>query len=119
MTKSLTGGELLATELHGCEVDWFRGVKGWEFREQPGTNFTMKVDLVLLAMGFLHVAHGGVVEHLGLDLDPRGNVAVNDYMTSQPGVFAAGDTVRGASLVVHAINSGREAAAAMDRWLRS
>jgi glutamate synthase (NADPH/NADH) small chain len=118
-TRSLTGGERLATELHGCEVDWFRTAKGWEFKERPGSEFTLKVDLVLLAMGFVHVEHSGLLEHLGLTLDPRGNVATTDYMTDVPGIFAAGDTVRGASLVVHAINSGREAAAAMDRWLRS
>ena len=74
-------------------------------------------DLVLLAMGFVHVVHKGLVEQFGLKLDPRGNVAVNRYMTSQPGVFAAGDTMMGASLVVHAINHGRLAAAAMHEWL--
>jgi glutamate synthase (NADPH/NADH) small chain len=51
-------------------------------------------------------------------LDNRGNVVVDRWMTSQPGVFAAGDTVRGASLVVHAINHGRLMAAAVDEWLR-
>ena len=117
LTKRLHGSERFATELHACEVEWFRGPKGWEFKERPGTEFSMKVDLVLLAMGFLHVAHEGLVDGLGLALDARGNVAVQDYATSEPGVFAAGDTTRGASLVVHAINSGREAAAAVHRWL--
>jgi len=59
------------------------------------------------------------VRELGLELDGRGNVAVHRWMTSQPGVFAAGDTVRGASLVVHAIYHGRQAAAAADEWLNS
>ena len=84
----------------------------------PGTEFTLPAELVLMAMGFLHVVHAGLVEQLGLQLDGRGNVAVDHWMTSQPGVFAAGDTVRGASLVVHAINQGRLMAAAADRWLR-
>ena len=53
-----------------------------------------------------------------MKLDARGNVAVDNWMSSVPGVFAAGDTVRGASLVVHAINQGRIMAAAVDKWLR-
>ncbi|MCP4452753.1 MAG: FAD-dependent oxidoreductase, partial [Planctomycetes bacterium] len=78
----------------------------------------LKADLVLLAMGFVHVIHQGLVENLGLQLDERGNVLVNNYQTSQPWVFAAGDTVMGASLVVRAIRSGQEAATALDQWLR-
>jgi glutamate synthase (NADPH) small chain len=72
---------------------------------------------VLIAMGFVHVAHAGLIEQTGLNLDGRGNVAVDNWMTSAPGIFAADDTVRGASLVVHAIHHGRLAAAAVDRWL--
>ena len=89
-----------ANQLHGVEVEWTRGPKGWEMKEIPGTEFTMPVDLVLLAMGFLHVVHGGLIESLGLKLDQRGDVVVDDYMTSEEGVFAAGDTTLGASLVV-------------------
>jgi len=75
---------------------------------------------LLLALGFTHVRHAGMIEQLGLKLDSRGNVTVGeDFQTSQPGVFAAGDAARGASLVVHAIRAGRDAAAAIDRWLRS
>ena len=68
-------------------------------------------------MGFVHVAHGGLVTDLGVELDGRGNVVVDRWMSSVPGVFAAGDTVKGASLVVHAINQGRLCAAACDKWL--
>ena len=108
------------TELDACEIDWVQGPKGWEMKERPGTDFTLKADLVLLAMGFVHVVPtAGLVESLGVELDPRGNVKVADWMTSKPGVFAAGDTVRGASLVVHAINHGRQAAAAVDKWLKA
>ena len=85
--------------------------------EVPGTEFTMRADLVLLAMGFVHVVHGGLVENLGLKLDQRGNVVVDDYMTSEEGVFAAGDTARGASLVVRAIDAGRQAAHHIDTYL--
>ncbi len=106
-------------ELHGVEVQWTRGPKGWEMKELPGSEFVLPADLVLLAMGFIHVVHPGLVEQLGIALDGRGNVQTSDWMTSQPGVFAAGDTTRGASLVVHAINEGRQAAAAVDRWLKT
>jgi len=79
----------------------------------------LKADLVLLSMGFVHVVHEGLVEGLQLKLDQRGNVEVNNYQTSQPWVFAAGDAVSGASLVVRAIDAGRKAADAVDQYLRA
>jgi glutamate synthase (NADPH/NADH) small chain len=88
------------------------------FAPVPGTEFTLDVDLVLLAMGFLGPVRSGLIEQLGLALDKRGNVAANaDYMTSVEGIFAAGDMRRGQSLVVHAIAEGRKAAAAIDSYL--
>ena len=117
LTKAITGKSGRVTHLHGCEVDWVQGHRGWEIRELPGSDFTLPADLILIAMGFVHVVHEELVEKLGIQLDGRGNVAVDHWMTSVPGVFAAGDTVRGASLVVHAINHGRLAAAAVDKWL--
>ena len=117
LTKRLGGTEVRVSELQGIEVEWVKGEKGWQIKELPGTEFVIKTDLVLLAMGFVHVAHQGLVETLGLRLDERGNVLVNHCQTSVPWVFAAGDAVSGASLVVRAIQSGRQAAAAMDRWL--
>ncbi|NLE38195.1 MAG: FAD-dependent oxidoreductase, partial [Pirellulaceae bacterium] len=119
MTKSLSGSGGHLTELHACEVDWVRGDRGWAPKERHGTDFRIQADMVLLAMGFLHVDHAGLINPMGLELDGRGNVAARDYMTSIEGVFAAGDTIRGASLVVHAINEGRQAAATIDRWLRT
>jgi glutamate synthase (NADPH/NADH) small chain len=84
----------------------------------PGTAFEIEVDLVLLAMGFLGPEVNGCVAELGLGLDPRGNVAVDQYFaTSAPGVFACGDMVRGQSLIVWAIAEGRSAAAGVDRYL--
>ncbi len=118
MTTRLTGADVHVSHLHGGEVEWVKGRRGWEVQEVPDTEFTLQADLVLLAMGFVHVTHAGLVEDLGLQLDERGNVVVDNHQTSEPWVFAAGDTVRGASLVVHAIRSGQDAAAAMDRWLR-
>ncbi len=88
-----------------------------KFEPIEGTEFTLDVDLVLLAMGFLGPVRNGMIEELGLALDNRGNVATNDYMTSVDGVFAAGDMRRGQSLVVWAISEGRKAAVAVDRFL--
>jgi len=89
-----------------------------KFEPVPGTEFTLDADLVLLAMGFLGPVKSGMVEQLGVKLDTRGNVATDDnYMSSVPGVFAAGDTRRGQSLVVWAITEGRKAARAVDLYL--
>jgi len=84
-----------------------------------GTEFTLPAELVILALGFEHVIHEGLLQQLPLELDPRGNIAVDqDCMTSAQGAFAAGDAIQGASLVVRAIQSGRSAAAAIDQWLK-
>lgn len=90
-----------------------------KFEPIAGTDFTMDVDLVLIAMGFLGPVRGGMIEQLGVQLDNRGNVATDDnFMTSIPGVFAAGDMRRGQSLVVWAISEGRKAAAGVDAYLK-
>ena len=90
-----------------------------KFEPIPGSEFTMDADLVLLAMGFLGPVRNGMIEQLGVALDSRGNVAAGaDYMTSVPGIFAAGDTRRGQSLVVWAISEGRKAAESVDRYLQ-
>ncbi len=118
LTKELRGDDCQVRELYGAEIDWVPGPSSWEMKEIAGTEFILPADLVLIAMGFLHVVRTGIVEELGVKLDKKGNVVVNNWMSSVPGVFASGDTVRGASLVVHAINQGRIMAAAVDRWLR-
>ncbi len=102
-------------QLHGIRV-----TPAPKFDPIPGTEFTMDVDLVLLAMGFTGPVKQGLVEQLGVKLDARGNVAANeqDWQTSLPGVFAAGDARRGQSLVVWAIAEGRKAAAAVDQYLK-
>ncbi len=100
-------------QLHGVRVG-----PPPKFEPVPGTEFTMAADLVLLAMGFLGPVRNGMIEQLGVKLDPRGNVAADEnYMTSIPGVFAAGDMRRGQSLVVWAISEGRKAARGVDRYL--
>lgn len=91
-----------------------------KFEPIPGTEFTMDADLVLLAMGFLGPVRQGLIEQLGVNLDARGNVATDaNYMSSVPGVFAAGDLRRGQSLVVWAIAEGRKAAEGINQYLAS
>ena len=88
-------------------------------KEIPGSDFILKADLVLLAMGFVHPVHEGMLDELGADRDQRGNVLAddNDYQTSVSKVFAAGDMRRGQSLVVWAIREGRQCARAVDEFL--
>jgi len=113
-TAKFTGDENgNVKQLHGLRVG-----PPPKFEPLPGTEFTMDTDLVLLAMGFLGPVRNGMLEQLGVKLDPRGNVAADEnYMTSVPGVFAAGDMRRGQSLVVWAISEGRKAARGVDRYL--
>jgi glutamate synthase (NADPH/NADH) small chain len=86
----------------------------------PGSEFTIDADLVLIAMGFLGPVRGGMIEQVDVQLDARGNVATDaNYMSSVPGVFAAGDMRRGQSLVVWAISEGRKAAAGVNAYLQS
>jgi glutamate synthase (NADPH/NADH) small chain len=90
-----------------------------KFEPVAGTEFTIDADLILIAMGFLGPVRNGMIEQLGVQLDNRGNVATDEnYMTSVPGVFAAGDMRRGQSLVVWAISEGRKAAAGVDSYLK-
>jgi len=89
------------------------------FKPVPGTEGELRADLVLLAMGFVHPQHEGAVEQLGVELDGRGNVKAGTYETSVPGVFVAGDARRGQSLIVWAINEGRQCARMVDRRLKA
>jgi glutamate synthase (NADPH/NADH) small chain len=118
-TKKITGTETRVDELHCIEGEWIRTDTGYQMREKPGTEFCIKVDIILLALGFLHVSHEGVVNKLDLNLNEKGNLKIDDkYMTNQQGIFAAGDAVMGVSLVAQAINSGRKAAEQIDCYLR-
>jgi glutamate synthase (NADPH/NADH) small chain len=88
------------------------------FERVAGSEFEIDADLVLLAMGFVHPEKPGIVEQLGVELSARGNVAIDEsFMSTVPGVFAAGDCQRGQSLVVWAIADGRGAARGVDRFL--
>ncbi|OIO69976.1 MAG: glutamate synthase [Zetaproteobacteria bacterium CG12_big_fil_rev_8_21_14_0_65_55_1124] len=100
-------------------VEWKQENGQWKMSEVEDSEFELKADLVLLAMGFLHPVHEGMLDELGVDKDGRGNVAANtdDYRTSLDKVFSAGDMRRGQSLVVWAINEGRRCAASVDEYL--
>jgi len=89
-----------------------------KFEKIKGSEFTLDADLVLLAMGFTGPVQSGLVQSSGLALTSRGNIETDNYQTSIPGVFAAGDARRGQSLVVWAIAEGRQAAAAVDEYLK-
>ncbi len=89
-----------------------------EMKEIPDSEFELKADLVLLSMGFLHPVHKGMVKDFGVKLDDRGNIATNNFQTSVKNIFAAGDMATGQSLVVRAINSGREMAKAIDTAIK-
>ena len=114
------GCESWVRRAYLSRVEWKPGRGGRpEPVEIPGSEYSLEVDLVLLAMGFLHVEHGRLLDALRVELDGRGNIAVDEsFQTSQPGIFACGDAVRGASLVVGAIAQGRLVAEALDRSLR-
>jgi glutamate synthase (NADPH/NADH) small chain len=111
-TLSFSGADGHVKTLHCAHVDN-------KFKPIPGTEFDVKAELVLLAMGFVHPVHEGMIKGLGLELDPRGNVKadVMSYRSSNPKVFACGDMRRGQSLVVWAIREGRQAAHAVDKCL--
>ncbi len=101
-------------QLDLVEVEFVDG----RFAPVPGSERSIPADLVLLAMGFTGPEQGGLLEQLGVAIDPRGNIVRDDeFMSSVPGVFVAGDAGRGQSLIVWAIAEGRSAAAGLDRWL--
>ena len=105
LTTKFTGENGLVKKLHCARADA-------KFQPIPGTEFELDADLVLLAMGFVHPVHEGMIKSLGLELDQRGNVKADvlSYQSSNPKVFAGGDMVRGSDLVVTAVFEGREAA---------
>jgi glutamate synthase (NADPH/NADH) small chain len=112
MTSKFSGENGAVRKLHCVRVDE-------KIKPIPGSEFDLDADLVLLAMGFVHPVHEGMIESLGLALDARGNVKADTvaYQSSNPKVFSAGDMRRGQSLVVWAIREGRQCAHAVDKFL--
>ena len=120
VTKRAIGAAGAIEALVCARVEWVKGADGrMEMREVAGSEFDLKADLVLLAMGFTGPVTAGAIEQCGAALDPRGNVAatVADYKTSVGRIFACGDMRRGQSLVVWAIREGRQCARAVDEYL--
>jgi glutamate synthase (NADPH) small chain len=120
LTKKFTGENGHVKQLHAVRIEWVANPAPGAppFQEIPGSEFILEADLVLLALGFVH-PEPGIAEELGLERDARGNIQAayegpEQYRTSNPKVFAAGDARRGQSLVVWAIHEGREAARAVD-----
>ncbi|MEZ5542296.1 MAG: glutamate synthase subunit beta [Pseudomonadota bacterium] len=122
-TKSIDGQDGKVSAINCVRVDWTKDAAGrWQMQEISGSEFQLKADMVLLAMGFVHPVHDGMLKELGVELDPRGNVqggteGEHAYRTSIDKVFAAGDMRRGQSLVVWAIREGRQCARAIDEYL--
>ena len=120
-TKKFTGKNGKVTKIHGIKLAFGEPdpkTGRASMNEVPGSEFEMNVELVLLAMGFVHPIHEGMIQELDLKLDARQNVYCDENkMTSEEGVFVAGDMTRGQSLVVWAIAEGREAARSVDEFL--
>jgi glutamate synthase (NADPH) small chain len=119
-TKRFEGRDGHVEKLIAARVEWSKDADGQvQMVEVPGSEITIKADLVLLAMGFLGPVQQGLLEQLGVERDPRSNVkaSTDDYRTSIAQVFAAGDIRRGQSLVVWAIREGRQCARAVDEFL--
>ncbi len=118
-TKKFTGAGARITKGHFARIEWKpKKSGGFIMKEIPGSEFTLDLDLVLLAMGFVHTEHNKLVDDFGVELDTRGNVKVDEnYASSVEGVFAAGDAHTGPSLVVRAINHGRIAAEGVSKYL--
>src|SRR5688572_18685805 len=119
LTKEFLGDSMgRLTGLKTVEITWGVNAQGrMGFEEIPGSEKIIACELALLAIGFTGAEKGGMVDELKLELDERGNIKTANYMSSQDGVFSAGDVRRGQSLVVWAISEGREAARAVDTWL--
>jgi glutamate synthase (NADPH/NADH) small chain len=111
------GNHVTGVELE--DVEWKFSDGRLHMETVPGTLRKIEADLVLLAMGFVHPVHNGLISELGLELDQRKNIKINqNYLTNRLKVFAAGDSVNGASLVVNAIASGRKAAKEIIKFLQ-
>ncbi len=119
VTKRAVGKDGKVTGIICARVEWVRGARGMEMKEVAGSEFELKADLVLLAMGFTGPVLPGLIDQTRATLDTRGNVAATttDYKTSADKIFTCGDMRRGQSLVVWAIREGRQCARAVDEYL--
>ncbi|WP_340113486.1 glutamate synthase subunit beta [Maribellus mangrovi] len=120
-TKRFIGENGVLKQAEIVQVEWSKDNNGrWVMNEVEGTTEIIDVDLVLLSMGFTQPVHNGLLDSLNVEYDPRGNVKVDEKkQTSVDKIFAAGDVEKGASLVVHAIQAGKEVAQTVDTFLRN
>ncbi len=109
-TRRFIGENGVLKGVEVVRVEWTKNNGQFTMREIPGTEEVIEADLVLLALGFVSPVHEGLLDRLQVEYDARGNVKATDFATSIEKIFVAGDATRGASLVVHAIRSGRDAA---------
>ncbi len=119
LTKKFAGENGILRKLECVKVTFEKDEKGCQqMKEVPGSGFNIPADMVIIAAGFLHPEHSGLLEDLKVEFDPRGNVQTNsDYLTCVDKVFSCGDMRRGQSLAVWAISEGRQAAYAIDKYL--
>jgi glutamate synthase (NADPH) small chain len=118
LVKEVKGNNGQVSSVMFVRIEWYDDNGKQTFRELPGSEFELEANLVLIAMGFIHVDHGPLVTEFGIRTDNRGNLVVDENnMTSVPGVFACGDSVLGASLVVKAIAQGRKTAEGVNTYV--
>jgi glutamate synthase (NADPH/NADH) small chain len=118
VTKQFGGDGDRLNEIRGAKVRWLHSEQGPVMRELPGSDFRVKVDLALLAMGFESVPDGDLARRLGLAVDAQGRIVANGCATSAPDVFVAGDLATGPAYVATAIASGRQAADRINQFLQ-
>jgi glutamate synthase (NADPH/NADH) small chain len=122
-TKEFVGENGKVTAVKCIEVQWTQNQSGqWKMNEVAGSEFELKADLIMLAMGFVHPVHEGMLDELGVAYDAANNVAASTegekaYHSSIDKIFTAGDMRRGQSLVVWAIREGRQCAHSVDAYL--
>ena len=116
-TRRFIGDNGTVTGVEVVQVEWFKENGRMTMKEVPGTIEIIQADLVLLSMGFVSPVHSGLLDNLGIEYDQRGNIRSSNNTTNLDKIFAAGDVTRGASLVVHAIRSGRDAALNIQKYL--
>ncbi len=117
-TKRFIGKEGKVSGVEVVKVEWFGENGRMSMREVPGTNEVIPAELVLLSMGFTSPVHEGLLDNLGIEYDQRGNIKTSNNSTNLGKIFAAGDVTSGASLVVRAIRSGRDAATQINEYLQ-
>lgn len=121
LTKKFVGENGKVKKAEGLSVKWISNNGKFTMKEKKGTEFQYKAELVLLAMGFLHPVHDNLIKDLDINLDEKGNIKTDNYgygKTNIDGVFAAGDAVRGASLVVWAFSHAKDVSLVIDKYLR-